>query len=257
MAEAERQSDIYSEGVTAALRAWYERPLGLMVLGDIQQQLDRWLPRIFGYHLVMIGGCWAADGLLAQSRVRHTVLIGDGPESGAGVYALADALPLEADSVDLVVLFNTLEFAPEPHRVLREVERVLIPEGHLIVVSFNPLSFWGLRKLLGFWHAQVPWSGQFYGGRRLKDWMLLLGFDLLDTQRLFFRPPIQRMAITERLRFLEAVMARTLPFAGGINMMIAAKRVVPLTLLKPRWRPRRSLVGGRFAEPTTRGMGRA
>jgi SAM-dependent methyltransferase len=240
----------------AELRGWYERPLGTLVLSDIQQQLDRWLPRIFGYHLVMIGGCWAADRLLAQSRVRHKALMGIGPQSAASLYAEVDVLPFAADSVDLVLLFHTLEFAAEPHRVLREVERVLIPEGHLIIVSINPLSFWGMRKLLGFWRAQVPWSGHFYGGRRLKDWMLLLGFDLLDTQRLFFRPPIQRMAITERLHFLEYALARTLPFTGGINMMIAAKRVVPLTPVKPRWRPRRSLVGGRFAEPTTRGMGR-
>jgi SAM-dependent methyltransferase len=245
-----------SRAVAIALQQWYSRPLGALVLDDIRRQLDRWLPRIFGYHLVMIGGSWASDRLLAQSRIRHKIVMGPLGDRSAALSAQMEALPFAADSLDLVVLFHALEFASEPHQVLREIERVLIPEGHLILVSFNPFSFWGLRKLLGSWRPQVPWSGHFYAGRRLKDWMLLLGLDLLDTQRVFFRPPIQRMGITQRLRFLEPTLARTLPVAGGINLMIAAKRVVPLTPVKPRWRPRRSLVGGRFAEPSTRGLPR-
>jgi ubiquinone/menaquinone biosynthesis C-methylase UbiE len=40
-------------------------------------------------------------------------------------------LPLAANSIDLVVMPHTLEFAPDPHQMLREVERVLVPEGQV------------------------------------------------------------------------------------------------------------------------------
>ncbi len=51
------------------------------------------------------------------------------------------------DSIDLVFLPHTLEFSADPHQVLRETERVLIPEGRVIILGFNPLSSLGLWRL--------------------------------------------------------------------------------------------------------------
>ena len=58
-------------------------------------------------------------------------------------------LPFEAQSVDLIVMPHTLEFTSDPHRLLREAERVLMPEGQLIILGFNSLSLWGARQSLG------------------------------------------------------------------------------------------------------------
>jgi ubiquinone/menaquinone biosynthesis C-methylase UbiE len=60
-----------------------------------------------------------------------------------------DALPFDSASLDLVVLPHTLELASDPHQTLREVERVLVPEGRVVIVGFNPASLWGLRQGLG------------------------------------------------------------------------------------------------------------
>jgi len=87
-----------------------------------------------------------------------------------------------------------------------------------------------------------PWSGDFRSILRLKDWLALLGFDLVYTRSFFFRPPLKRMGIMNRLDFLECVGRRWWPFLGGAYILVAKKRVVTLTPIKPRWRPRRRLI---------------
>jgi hypothetical protein len=42
-----------------------------------------------------------------------------------------------------------LELARDPHHALREVERVLVPEGRVVISGFNPASLWGLRQSAG------------------------------------------------------------------------------------------------------------
>lgn len=239
------------------LTEWYQRPLGQRLLAQIQTGLDRWLPGLFGYHLVLVGGCWHADATLAQSKIRHKLVIGQAQAEGCALVALPEAMPLAADSVDLVILFHSLELATEPHRVLREVERVLIADGHLVIIGFNPYSLWGLVRRVAGWRLDGPWRNPFYSSGRLKDWLLLLGLEILDSGSLYFRPPSQRLAARDGLRSLERIVPRVLPFAGGVNLLVATKRVVPLTPVKPRWRPRRSPVGSRAMEPSTREMGRA
>jgi ubiquinone/menaquinone biosynthesis C-methylase UbiE len=68
-------------------------------------------------------------------------------------------LPFATQSLDLVVLPHVLEFAAEPHQVLREVERVLIPEGQVIICGFNPSSLWGMRQVAGRLTGALPAAG--------------------------------------------------------------------------------------------------
>lgn len=238
------------------LRDWYRRPTGQMLLDAVERQFERLLPRMFGYHAAFVGEPWAAERLLAPTHIRHRAVLGPSPGDGASVCARPESLPFEADSVDLVVLFHALELSPDPHAVLREVHRVLIPNGHLILVAFNPYSSWGLARVLRR-GRYAPWQGHYYGPRRLKDWLLLLGLDLVDARSLFFRPPLQGSRLQQRLRFLERALPRVLPFAGAVNLLVAGKRVLPLTPTRPRWRARRRLVGTGVIEPTTREAGHA
>ena len=65
------------------------------------------------------------------------------------LYCDFDALPFPQHSVDLVVLPHSLELARDPHQTLREVERVLVPEGRVVIAGFNPASLWGMRQRAG------------------------------------------------------------------------------------------------------------
>jgi SAM-dependent methyltransferase len=240
------------------LRRWYREPLGSMMLQSELELMGQLLPGLFGYHLLQLGD-EPGEGLLAGARISHRiVMVNELSETPAHSpkheYLCGDAaqLPLASNSIDLVVLPHLLEFEGTPHQVLREVERVLIPEGHLVFLCFNPWSLFGLRRLLLGWRNEAPWSGHFYTPLRLKDWLSLLGFDTVLLRHYFFRPPLQHQLTMSRLTHLEALGQRFWPLLGGAYMLVAKKRVATLTPIKPRWRSTRSLINIGLTETSAR-----
>ncbi len=239
--------------INARLREWYARPLGRAVASAEREALARLLPTLFGYYLLQVGD--TGDDWLTDSRILHHVVMSHGLDQSAGgvLQGLPMALPVRSDSLDAVLLLHTLEFAGDPHQVLREVDRVLVPEGHLIVLGFNPYSFWGLRRILGRRRGQVPWGGRFIGCNRLRDWLKLLGFELVKHQKLFYRPPVASDRLGRRLSFVARFCERWCPVLGGVYLVVARKKVSTLTPVRPRWRPRRSLSAG-LANGSTRNV---
>ena len=237
------------------LRLWYDTPVGNRLLDIERRKLDAILPNLFGYHLLQVG-CMVDDDLLGASRISHRIVIDvveDRPLQCVRLRAYPDRLPIASDSVDVVVLPHTLEFEADPHQALREIDRILIPEGHVVILGFNPWSWWGLRRLFRRRRRDTyPWCGRFRSLPRIKDWLALLGFDIVMTSGYFFRPPLNHDRIMRRLNFIETAGARWLPMLSGAYLLVAKKRVLTLTPIKPRWRPRRSLIGADMPEPTTR-----
>lgn len=250
----------------AELRDWHGQPLGQSLLAAERRALDGILPDLFGYYLVQLGSV-TDTYLLGASLIRRHVIIDrhragaliDDEQAGGragALHAHVGALPLRSDSVDVVLLPHTLDFGVTPHEVLREVERVLVSEGHVVIVGFNPWSLWGLRRLFtrllaGRRHDQAPWHGVFRGTPRIKDWLALLGFDVIATHFCFFRPPLKHAGLMKRLQWMERLGGRWWPYLGGTYIIVAKKRVVTLTPIKPRWRPRRSLIRGGAVKPST------
>ncbi len=245
--------------IRRCLRGWYNRPTGQLLLEMEREQLDDALATLFGYHIVQVGSL-LGDGLMGGSRISHRVLLDpdrDGETHHPAIRAYPDALPVASDCVDVVLLPHTLEFERDPHQILREADRVLIPEGHVVVLGFNPWSLWGLRRLLRQRKQHTPpWAGDFLSVTRVKDWMALLGFEVVLVKRYFYRPPLKRRGVMARLQFLEKLGARLWPGLSGAYMLVARKKVATLTPIKQRWRPRRKLVGD-LAGPTTRSRHRA
>lgn len=241
------------------LRAWYEGRLGQLLLECERRELDEVLANLFGYYLLQVGAVMDAY-LLESSRIRHQLVVDSAwpaepcrawPGQVASLCGRPQQLPVQSDSVDVVLLAHTLEFAPSAHEVLREVERVLVAEGHVVILGFNPWSVWGMRRLLRGrrrWHA--PWHGTFRGVYRIKDWLSLLGFDIVQVRPYFFRPPLQHETTMRRLEWLERLGRRWWPVLGGAYLIVAKKRVTTLTPIKPRWRPRRSLLQPDVPKPT-------
>lgn len=236
-----------------ALRGWYNRPVGQLLLDMEREQLDEILPTLFGYHIVQVG-CLLGRDLLTNSRISHRLIIDpDVSETLVpGLVAYPDALPLNSDSVDVVLLPHTLEFERNPHHILREVDRILIPEGHVVVLGFNPWSIWGLLRLLRHRKTtQPPWCGDFLSYTRTKDWLALLGFDIVSTRGYFYRPPLKNKSLMKQLTFMEKLGARLWSRLSGAYIIVAKKRVTTITPIKPRWRSRRKIMGG-LVEPSAR-----
>ena len=221
------------------LRQWYDSPLGQRLAQVESELLSNSLANLFGYHLLQIGRL-TPDNWLCNSRVSHCSIM-DFPPAGLSdgnswFQGIPAALPIQTDSIDVVVLPHTLEFSLTPHDILREVDRILVPEGHLVMLVFNPRSTWAFWRWSLGWRKRIPWCGRFLSTTRVKDWMALLGFDVMDIQGYFYQPPIQSRRIMQRMRFSEGLGKRFWPFLGAANMIVAKKRVTTLTHIRPRWR---------------------
>lgn len=219
--------------------AWLRHPVGARVLRAERARLDRILPDLFGYNLLQVGGWGRHAALCGASRTGRRFLV---DQSGPDVDLVADPeyWPIASDCIDVVVLPHTLELVAEPHRVLREAERVLIGEGHLVVLGFSPWSAWGLWKLL-LRRRGVPWSGRFISEARLRDWLALLGFDVLAVHRHSYAPPVRMGRVAE---WFEWAGRAGNPIGAGAYTLLARKRVFGMTPLSPGWRPSRGLAPG-------------
>jgi len=239
------------------LRHWYQQSLGQLLISAEQQALDEVLPNLFGYHLIQVGSPVDQD-LSTTSLIPNQVMIeshitsDDGAETlKPQVFGCSQSLPILSDSVDVVLLAHTLEFEQDAHQVLREADRVLVPEGHMVILGFNPWSLWGVWHFLTSRWASPPWNGQFRSMRRIKEWLSLLGYDTKTCQQFFFQLPIQHEGILRRLEVLDKIGRRCWPFAGAIYVVVGKKRMMTPTPIRPRWRPGRSLVGAGLVKPST------
>ncbi len=238
----------------AELRRWYASALGQALAGEEQAVLAEHLPNLFGYHLLSIDPPYRLRAL-ESSRISHQVQQSHLPCSGSfgcGLEAEAEHLPVVSDCLDAIILPHTLELCREPHQVLREVDRCLVPEGHVVILGFNPISWWGLWGVAARWRNPIPWQLRGISMNRLEDWLSLLGFDTLHAVPLFHRPPLQSQRALERLKFLDSSGRWQTSLLAGGYCLVARKRVATLTPIRPRWRPRRGLLGAGVAEPTNR-----
>ncbi len=244
----------------ARLEAWYRTPLGREAASRECACLEAMLRDTFGYYLVQVGLGERFREALESSRIRHRILMPCAMHSGRPgleIVARPTELPLSTDGVDAVVLPHTLDFAPDPRLVLREVERVLIPEGRVLILGFNALSSWGLLRSVYRYRGRVPWCGRFLTTYRVEDWLKLLGFEVEMRELLMFGPPV-RGALSPRLAWLDLLGQRLWPAMGGIYAIRAVKRVPTLTPLRPSWSAAHPLLAGGVIGPSTRnGVSRA
>ena len=226
-------------------------PPGRYVLQWEQAYLDRTVADIFGYHAVQLGvpeidtlsenrmplRLCVSDRLIDESAVAQS---SSGPmgERRVAVITRFEELPFATQSIDLVVMPHILEFAQEPHQVLREVDRVLVPEGHVIITGFNPASLWGLRQALvrAGAGAYLPRDGQFISLPRIKDWLKLLSFETNRGRFGCYAPWAGSERWLARWSFLEKAGDRWWPVFGSVYLLSAVKRVRGMRLIGPAWK---------------------
>lgn len=232
---------------------WLTSPLGQRIYGLEHKLLAEALTQVFGWQLLQIGA-WGDDlALLRGARTQRKAVLTQEPtlqaEGVMSIRSRLDALAIASDSVDAVLLPHTLECAADPHELLREVERILPGDGQLIILGFRPFSAWGTRNLLaraGF----PPGTERLIAEHRIRDWLKLLGFEVVDAQRYLFTWPWGSPAPRAQ-RLLENIGSKLWPLLAGAYLLRARKRVYTLTPVQPRWRVRAQVVGG-LIEPTTR-----
>lgn len=208
---------------------WLQSELGAYLRDQEQALFDQLVADLFGFNAVQIG--LPEMDLLRNCRIpfsfRTDITQGD-------MCSTPEFLPIREKCLDLVLLPHALEFSLNPHQVLREVERVLVPEGHVVISGFNPLSLWGLKRLFAR-HGGYPWDGDFLSQPRIKDWLALLGFEVVAWHMACFAPPFQKTAWRNRFACLDKAGNSKWPMLGGVYFIVARKRVLGMRLIKPSW----------------------
>jgi len=217
---------------------WFESALGSYLLSRELVYFDRAVADVFGFYAVQVG--LPSIAFLRNSRIPHRVCCGH--EAEARVRADAMFLPFESQSIDLVVLPHVLEYSDNPHQVLREVERILRPEGRMILSGFNPRSLWGIVRALKAGDGRFPWNGNFLNLPRVKDWLELLGFEFAAGSMCCYRPPINRESWLRRFRFMEPAGDRWWAMGGGVYFIQAIKRAHGMRLMMPAWKDQTTAV---------------
>ena len=254
-----------AERAIIGLTDWLKTPAGCYVLQWEQAHLDTAVADLFGFHALQLGlpelaalranrmphrwvateHAWTAAASKTAPSGHDESLQGAAPaEPRAAAVALLcdfDALPFDSNSLDLIVLPHALELARDPHLALREVERVLVPEGRVVIVGFNPTSLWGLRQQLGRWRRWLvprsrsglflPSGGEFLRYRRLRDWLRLLSFEVEDGRFGCYRPALASSKWLARFAWMERVGERWWPVFGAVYFVVAVKRVRGMRLV--------------------------
>lgn len=237
---------------------WLSTPLGRYLKEWEQSELDAAVVDIFGYHAVQLGSP-EINGLVANrmphrwhilSCIDPVQTVVDRKLMPCDLFADSAALPFEAASLDLAVLPHTLELCQDPHATLREVERVLVPEGHLVITGMNPVSLWGWHQRRTALYQRFGWGrgksgvvGQLIGYWRMRDWLRLLGFEVQVSRFGCWRPAVQNARWLSRFAWMDRWGSRWWPILGGAYMLVAVKRVPGVRLLGRSWKKAPSQVG--------------
>lgn len=248
------QKNTVNSAGTAIEDYWRRSASGIALCHLEQQCLETMDSRLYGQILLQLGNSGPALLDVPFNGLRKRIVLDMSADRPTDVIADMVRLPIATASVNAVYLPHVMEFCGDPHGLLREVDRTLIPDGRLLISMFNPFSLYGLRRLLRPKAIKYPWNGDFISMRRIIDWLQLLGFEVEEVMRLGYRPPLQNQLLFDRFRPMESLGERFWPRLSAVSIVLAVKREIPLSLIRPRWqRERRFVSADGIAEPTTRG----
>jgi SAM-dependent methyltransferase len=212
--------------------SWQQLKKGDWVSESIQTRLDEWCPRLFGYHMLKLGGL-SCELASCNCNIQHQVHL-DRVNPLHTVIADSYELPFLEKSIDVVLLAHQLDYCNDPHRLLREVDRVMIDDGYLVVTGFNPLSLTGLSSLMPWHKHNLPWSGRMFTPGRIRDWLGVLNFEVIHCDR-YAVFPMKGPFWT----WLENGLGDWAGSFGSLYFIVARKRTYPLKPIKPHWHLKR------------------
>ena len=242
------------------LTDWLKTPPGGYLMGWERAHFDQAVSDVFGYHALQLG-LPELDALQANRMPHKWLALESVPPPlatdatapvavsslRAALFTDSGALPFPESSLDLVVLPHTLELSRDPHATLREVERVLVPEGRVVISGLNPTSLWGLRQRRGHFYQRLgyedlflPKTGEFIGYWRLRDWLRLLNFEVESGRFGCYRPALTSQQWLDRFEWMDAAGERWWPIFGAVYFLVAVKRVRGMRLLEPGWKTRKA-----------------
>jgi SAM-dependent methyltransferase len=229
-------------------REWYATPAGQSTLGRVRSMVGGMTADIFGYHALETGVLAGQDSFLHESRIAHQFALGAVQGEQASAVGSAEHLPFAFNNIDLVIASHALDCTRHPHQVLREIERVLMPEGHCILIGFNPFSFKGLGQLRHLYQRDGKHC-HFYSTFRVREWLNVLGFEVLETVSTGFCPVLGGKYLFQQNRWLDRLGDKFRFMTGNVYIIHAQKKVSNMTPLLPARKVKPVLRPGMIINP--------
>lgn len=206
--------------------AWFQTMPGLLLFSEEKAMLDRVLKGRRGNDLLQMGGPFDPR-LIENAKVFRTFFLDAKKHvhpSKLFIQASAECLPIQSESVDIILCMHQLETAKNPKDILREAYRVLRPNGQLIVVGLNRWSLWQL------WDRENK-PVILHSPGKIKRCLRKVNFDTVLHETGCFRLPFKNSAMAKSFLFLEALGQFFLPYAGAVYMLVATKNIPGMTPL--------------------------
>ncbi|MGL4859679.1 MAG: class I SAM-dependent methyltransferase [Enterobacteriaceae bacterium] len=221
-----------SRQITAPVN-WAELPWGEYYRETLQQQLTPWLPKLIGDTLLKLGPLsmeLATDKCLIPAQFSLSTVGSD-----CDIIADIHQLPFINKSVNACLMAHILCYSADPHAILREVDRVMVDDGWLIVSNFNPFSLLGVGSLLPWMKYKQPYCSRMFTLMRLLDWLQLLNYEIMYHHCCQLLPWSRQK---------NGILSRHFPALGCLSLIIARKRTIPLRMQPLSIRERESYWGG-------------
>lgn len=218
----------------------------------IEQKIQAYLLQTFGYNALLFSPL-AKKLCNDQLLINHQIVIS--PKFSAqhiDVQCHYEALPIASDSIDFAFLPAILQQSNEPHQVIREVERVLIPEGCLILVGRKPFSWHGLKKKILNRAKRSKHKTFDISTGRLADWFQLL--DLQIEEEVHLSSVLHQLQTSQLPNWLKKTGVFFCNYFASYYIILAKKKVSRLTPIRPSWRKNKQVASPRLAEPSVKGQ---
>lgn len=209
------------------LRDFYGRPLGHIVRRLLLHRLRARWRRVEGQTVIGLGfaspylGAFRSEALRvgAFMPVEQGALVWPSDAPRQTVLVEETDLPLPDNSVDRLLAVHCLEVAERAGPLLREMWRVLAPQGRLVMIVPNRVSAWARVEATPFGH------GRPYSRRQLERLLADAMFTPTEWAHALYVPPVEwEMVVRSALAF-ERIGARVSPALGGVIIVEAKKEV--------------------------------
>lgn len=235
------------------LNQWYQLPLGQAVQ---QRECIELLEHLINMRLFIVLQLGMSQHLqlLNLKAFNHRIIATQSSQIASTKSMCRCAyhqLPFASETIDLVIAPHILEFEPnatEP--ILAECWRVLAPDGYLVILTFNPWSFWRITERLLKRDSTLPQIPHFSHRQDVHSLLLSMDAEVIISKTFLFQPPASTQSSDLALTWFDQFGRIIFPSAGGINLLIATKKKIPLIAQKSNWSLESILSPKNFAEPT-------
>ena len=171
---------------------WYRSPAGNLLRDMEARYIAKNMSINYTQRVLQVGSVGWEDNYIDRKSFRNFCVVDKARYdeiAPPNIIAVGHQLPVDSESIDCAIMPHSLEFEAEPHLILREVERVLKAEGNLVLLGFNPWSFYRFYRLLPGKRGKPPWCGNFISRQRILDWLVLLNFETKVNAGFYLKSP--------------------------------------------------------------------